>query len=58
MYVFFLGPRKFAISKALLTYLDYDVEEFALEAAKFRAVFAEYLDFKIDFFLLGVIQWS
>lgn len=24
-YVCFLGPRKFAISKSLLTYLDYDI---------------------------------
>ena len=26
MFVCFLGPRKFAISKSLLSYLEYDIE--------------------------------
>jgi hypothetical protein len=39
MYVCVLGSRKVAVSKALLTYLEYDVNEFAIEAIKYRAVF-------------------
>ena len=39
MYVCFLGPRKFAISKPLLTYLEYDIEELAVEAIKYRTLF-------------------
>ena len=38
MFVLFLGPRKFAIPKALLTYLDYDLEEFAITGTKYRSL--------------------
>ena len=41
MYVCTLGSRKVAVSKSLLTYLEYDVNEFAIEAIKYRAIFQE-----------------
>ena len=48
MYVIFLGPRKQAISKALLIYLEYDLEEIAVEMVKYRASFIEYLLLHLD----------
>jgi len=41
MFVCCLGPRKVAVSKTLLTYLDYDVEEFAVETLKYKTVTEE-----------------
>ena len=38
MFVCCLGPRKVAVSKTLLVYLGYDVEEFAVEVLKYRTV--------------------
>ena len=49
MFVCCLGPRKVAVSKALLTYLEYDVEEFAVEVLKYRAVTEEYLPSYLDY---------
>lgn len=42
MFIIFLGPRKQAISKSLLNYLGYDIEELAVEMAKYRHSFLEY----------------
>lgn len=42
MYICTLGSKKVAISKSLLTYLEYDLNEFAIEAIKYRAIFQEY----------------
>jgi hypothetical protein len=42
MYVCTMGFKKVAISKSLLAYLEYDAEEFAIEAIKYRAIFTEY----------------
>ena len=39
LYTTFFGPNHYAISKRLLETLGYDVEEFAIEAVKFRALF-------------------
>ena len=39
MFVMFLGPRKQAISKSLLTHLGYDLEELAVEMAKYKYSF-------------------
>ena len=36
MYTILMGPRKLVISKSLLTYLEYDIEEFAVEIMKYR----------------------
>lgn len=41
MFVCTLGMKRVAISKALLKYLDYDLEEFSVEAIKYRALFHE-----------------
>ena len=30
MFICILSPRKYAISKSLITYLEYDLEEFAV----------------------------
>jgi hypothetical protein len=43
MFICTNGVSKFAISKSLLTYLEYDIEEFAIEAVKYHSIFAEYL---------------
>ena len=42
MYLGLFGPRKVVISKSLLTYLDYDVEELAISAIKYRSLMFEY----------------
>ena len=41
MFLCYLSPVKFAISKSLLTYLEYDVEEFVIEAVKYRSILFE-----------------
>ena len=33
------GSNKIALSKALLTYLDYDLEEFSVEALKYGTLY-------------------
>ena len=42
MYVCCLGVRKFAISKSLLLYLEYDLEELAVQTMKYRSLNIEY----------------
>jgi hypothetical protein len=41
MYTMFFGPRKYAMSKGLLRYLEYDVEEVVVEMVKYRTVLFE-----------------
>lgn len=41
LYVALFGTRRMAISKTLLAYLDYDLEEFAVAAVKFRTIHTE-----------------
>ena len=42
MFTICFGVRKVAVSYSLLNYLGYDVDEFALETTKYRAIFNEY----------------
>ena len=41
MFSSILGPNKIAISRQLLTFLDYNPEELAVEIIKYKAVFLE-----------------
>jgi len=42
MYTICLGINKLGISKSLLSYLEYDLEEFCVEAIKYRSISLEY----------------
>jgi hypothetical protein len=41
MFICTLGINKVAVSKALLEYLEYDLEEFGIEAIKYKTIFHE-----------------
>lgn len=47
MFVCTLGMKKVAVSKSLLQYLEYDLNEFAINCIKYRGIFNEY---SLDYF--------
>ena len=57
MYTCACGSNKFAISKALLTYLNYDIQEFAVEVLKYGPCTDSIHFFIKIFFIIELLHW-